>query len=132
MKHLLSIAILATTLNSFSQVEPCSTYTCDSLAVRAILDSNGINSSVDSIRMTVTNRRIDTLWFYNLGLQKLPPEIGKLNALKELNLYINQLANSLPPEIGQLTDLDELNLAYGNQFTRRRYFNIFYITNYRY
>jgi hypothetical protein len=40
----LSIATLALTLNSFGQIEPCKDWTCDSLAVRAILDSNGLNS----------------------------------------------------------------------------------------
>lgn len=45
----------------------------------------------------------------NLGLTTLPPEIGQLTSLTELNLYGNQLT-TLPPEIGQLTALTALYL----------------------
>jgi len=43
-------------------------------------------------------------------LRSLPPEIGKLTNLPELNLSFNQL-NSLPPEIGKLTNLKKLFLS---------------------
>ena len=45
----------------------------------------------------------------------VPAEIGRLSALRHLNLYNNQLT-SLPAEIGQLTSLRELNLG-GNELT---------------
>jgi internalin A len=50
-----------------------------------------------------------------LGLTQVPPEIGQLSALTQLNLYNNQLT-SLPPEIGQLSALTELYLR-DNQLT---------------
>ena len=55
--------------------------------------------------------------FYLLGNQLtfLPPEIGRLQSLKELDLVGNQLT-SLPSEIGQLQSLTSLNL-YDNQLT---------------
>ena len=51
----------------------------------------------------------------NNQLTNLPPEIGRLTALTELHLSNNQLT-SLPPEIGQLTALTELNIS-NNQLT---------------
>jgi Leucine-rich repeat (LRR) protein len=48
-----------------------------------------------------------------MGLTKLPPEIGQLSQLQELNLEDNRLTE-LPPEIGQLTNLTRLNLRYNN------------------
>jgi internalin A len=41
----------------------------------------------------------------------LPPEIGKLQSLRSLDLSANQLRN-LPPEIGQLSALQSLDLRY--------------------
>jgi hypothetical protein len=45
-----------------------------------------------------------------LGLEELPPEIGKLVNLQELMLYGNRL-ESLPPEIGKLKNLQLLELG---------------------
>ena len=45
----------------------------------------------------------------------VPAEIGRLSALRELNLSFNELT-SVPAEIGQLTSLEWLNLSY-NQLT---------------
>ncbi|MDO9213844.1 MAG: leucine-rich repeat domain-containing protein [Methylococcales bacterium] len=42
-----------------------------------------------------------------LALIQLPPDIGQLDSLRTLYLYLNQL-RYLPPEIGQLTALEEL------------------------
>ena len=55
--------------------------------------------------LSLTNKRLTTL----------PPEIGQLSQLTELDLHDNQLT-SLPPQICQLTRLDWLNLAH-NQLT---------------
>jgi len=49
-------------------------------------------------------------------LTQLPPEIGQLTQLQELDLRNNKLTQ-LPPEIGQLTQLRELHLN-GNQITQ--------------
>ena len=51
-----------------------------------------------------------TLELSSLGLTTLPPEIGQLTALTQLDLCDNQLT-SLPPEIGQLTVLTQLDLS---------------------
>jgi len=100
VKHFLTVAILATVLNSFGQVEPCSTYTCDSLAVRAILDSNGIiELPVEAVvRRTGMDGRIGSLILGIPEFGSLPKEIGKLSALEILVIINNQLT-SLPPEI---------------------------------
>lgn len=49
------------------------------------------------------------------GILELPPEIGNLTNLTNLNLDNNQLTG-LPPEIGNLTNLTSLNLS-SNQIT---------------
>ena len=46
----------------------------------------------------------------NLQLTELPPEIGNLHSLQELNLWGNKLS-SLPPEIGNLSNLQTLYLG---------------------
>jgi Leucine-rich repeat (LRR) protein len=121
----ISVAILAIALNSFSQVEPCQDYTCDSLAVRAILDSNGLDEfdnimerpcfGPPTLCVKVNNGRISTLRISDIDLKTLPPEIGQLTALQHLFLEGNQLT-SLPPEIWQLTALIGLRLD-DNQLT---------------
>ena len=45
-----------------------------------------------------------------LNLSSLPPEIGKLTALRDLDLSFN-LLTTLPPEIGELTALRDLDLS---------------------
>ena len=56
-----------------------------------------------------------TLDLGELGLSRLPPEIGQLTALTHLNLSRNRLS-SLPPEIGRITALTDLDLD-GNQLS---------------
>ena len=46
----------------------------------------------------------------------IPPEIGKLDALKSLNLYGNQLSGEIPAELGELRNLTNLELRF-NQFS---------------
>ena len=46
-----------------------------------------------------------------LSLRQLPPEIGQLTNLRELNLVGNKLSG-LPPEIVQLINLRELNIGF--------------------
>ena len=66
--------------------------------------------------VTMENGRVVKLELEEFGLTgAVPAEIGRLSALRELNLSDNQLT-SLPAEIGQLTSLEELNLS-GNQLT---------------
>ena len=69
----------------------------------------------EALRIIENNRRNGEtrLKLGAMGLTHLPPEIGQLTALRELDLSQNQLT-SLPPEIGQLTALTALVL-YSNQ-----------------
>ncbi|WP_202965067.1 F-box protein, partial [Neochlamydia sp. EPS4] len=60
-------------------------------------------------------KNIMALDLYKAGLIYLPPEIGQLSKLQELNLSQNQLT-SLPAEIGQLSKLQTLKLNQ-NQLT---------------
>ena len=52
----------------------------------------------------------------NLLEGPLPPEIGNLESLQWLGLYGNELDGSLPPEVGKLADVQILDLAF-NSFT---------------
>jgi leucine-rich repeat protein SHOC2 len=66
--------------------------------------------------VTMENGRVVNLEFFEFGLTgAVPAEIGRLSALRTLDLSDNQLT-SLPAEIGQLTALRQLFL-YGNQLT---------------
>ena len=66
--------------------------------------------------VTIENGRVVELVLEEIGLTgAVPAEIGRLSALRHLNLYGNQLT-SLPAEIGQLTSLKVLHL-YENQLT---------------
>ena len=66
--------------------------------------------------VTIENGRMVELKLEDFGLTgAVPAEIGRLSALRELNLGLNQLT-SLPAEIGQLTSLKVLDLV-GNKLT---------------
>ncbi len=85
---------------SFSQ-----NYTEDSLAVRTILDNNGLSSlSVEEVSGKGVENRIDTLALETKGLTTLQKEIGTLTALQKLYLKENSLTD-LPDEFGNLTEL---------------------------
>lgn len=65
-------------------------------------------------RITACRRkRGSKLTLSRLNLTRLPPEIGRLANLRELDLTHNQLS-ALPPEIGQLASLKRLELL-GNR-----------------
>ena len=71
------------------------------------------------VGVTMENSRVVELELDELNLTgAVPAEIGRLGALRYLNVSSNALT-LLPAEIGQLTSLTELNL-YGNQLTSLR------------
>jgi Leucine-rich repeat (LRR) protein len=112
----ISVAVLLIALNSVGQVEPCSTYTCDSLAVRAILNSNGLDAvTVEEVTNLDSTGRVGSFNLLKRQVITMPSEIGRLTALTFIELSFNQLA-SLPQEIGQLVFLKSLFLEY-NQLT---------------
>jgi len=95
----------------FSEI--CSqTYIQDTLAVRAILDSNHLyDISVSSVSNTdKATCRIIQIVIKNLGITKIPQEIGKLSKLKSLRLNTNKIV-TLPSEIGDLKNLKEFDLG---------------------
>ncbi len=56
--------------------------------------------------------RVRELALQDRGLTgSLPPELGRLTALRTLDLTRNELTGPLPPELGNLTELEVLNLA---------------------
>ncbi len=108
-------------------IEPKSySYTCDSLIVRAILDSNNLTSiAVDKIT-TTDDGRIEEFDvnpdFTNFGkidvsgyISVIPSEIGGLLELEELEIQYTSVT-SLPESIGNLVNIEELELN-NNQLT---------------
>ena len=89
------------------------TYGKDSLAVRNILDANGLHSievggalsPLDSV-----GTRIGELNLQGKNLTVIPQDIGQLAALTALRLDSNAIM-SLPPEIGNCTSLKFFSIA---------------------
>lgn len=82
-------------------------YSTDSLIVRAILDSNGLDTvTVDRVTGILTGR-ITKLDLAGRGITALPTQVGELTALQELYLGGNALS-VLPTTIGNLTQLRKL------------------------
>lgn len=87
----------------------CKSWECDSLAVRAILDANGLTkTTVNSVVSTdsVTSR-INGLYLAGKNLTKLTKDLGSLSTLKYLDIHKNKIV-SLPNEIGYLSALSEM------------------------
>jgi len=95
----------------------------------AILDDcgicNGINekdckgSCNENVELWGECYNIEETWDLDLSgrwgdsgglIGEIPPEIGNLTNLRELNLTSNQLTGEIPPEIGNLTNLEYLSL----------------------
>lgn len=95
-------------LHTFSQ-----TYEDDSLAVRAILDSNGLNDIPVNSVADSSGGRIVILHLDSNSLTAIPSEIGNLTSLQYLYLFDNSLS-SLPAEIENLTYLMQLDIDRNN------------------
>lgn len=95
-------------INAFSQ-----DYVSDTLAVRAILDSNGLDTVPVESLIDSSNGRIYFLSLHSKNLSYLPSELGNLTALEYLYLSVNKLTN-LPPEIGNLNNLLWIELSVNN------------------
>ncbi len=126
-------------INVLAENPISNSYICDTLIVRAILDSNNISRSaiyhafvLDSSYSHVFQVDIEDPSFHTLPaiiggmrnleeleiqfgqLSELPKEIGLLTEIRELELTGNKL-KTLPLEIMNLTPTNELDLS-GNQF----------------
>lgn len=93
----------------------CNSFECDSIAVRSILDSNGLYDlpvksvvSVDPVSL-----RITALNLPGKSLSTLTKNIGSLSSLEYLNVTRNRISK-IPSEIGYLTSLKEI-IADSNQ-----------------
>jgi len=87
----------------------CKTFTCDSLAVRSILDHNNLATlAVDSVvgRDSMTGR-IFRLDLHGRGIADLTPQVGSLSRLISLDASNNNLV-TFPSEIGYCTALCSL------------------------
>jgi Leucine-rich repeat (LRR) protein len=90
-------------------------YNNDIVDVQTIFDRCGLTGVAVQSRTTMENGRVAALDLKNRDISKdgisfLPPEIGKLTALKVLNCSGNIL-DSIPSEIGALTNLQKLDLS---------------------
>jgi Leucine-rich repeat (LRR) protein len=117
--RILLLIITALLLFAYTYSEPCQDYACDSMAVRAILDSNGLDSiGVDRVSWRDSTGRIDSIRLRGPGfnatlpetLKNLPAIIGNLTNLVSLNLHNNQIS-IIPDAIGNLSNLKELFLG---------------------
>lgn len=88
-------------------------YIQDTLAVRAILNANGLTPTPVASVTDSSNGRITALNLGLKGLTTLSSEIGGLTELLKLSLEVNSLS-ILPTEIGNLTKLEELLLYTNN------------------
>ena len=70
--------------------------------------------SFEGVRVDPSSGRvvkIEDAWLTSL-VGSIPPELGQLGHLQELDLRHNQLTGSIPPELGQLSHLQELDLGH--------------------
>ncbi len=132
----LSLLVMIMFLPVFSQ-----SWKDDSLAVRQILDTNGLeNVKVDEVViqkdsagrakwvviaklqsfdfLPASIKKLDhltTLNISNTNLTKIPPEIGDLKSITVLGLYYNKIT-SLPSEIGNLEEIRTMSVDH-NELT---------------
>jgi Leucine-rich repeat (LRR) protein len=89
----------------------CASWQCDSMAVRSILDANGLtNVAVEAVVKTDTaTGRIIALDLSGRAMKTVAKDIGSLSALKILDLRNNRIG-SLPEYIGYLRSIQECYL----------------------
>jgi Leucine-rich repeat (LRR) protein len=86
---------------------PCQDYACDSATLVAIYK---LNHPTRERLPRAHGGRIDTV-LYGIS-DTLPPEIGKLSALRYLSVYPESgHAGTIPPEIGMLSKLENLGIT---------------------
>jgi len=84
-------------------------YIADTLAVRAILDSNSLYSvSVGSVT-TLRTGRVSGLDISGWSMRRIPPQIGNLTGLQTFYAY-NNLLTGLPSQLGNLRQLRSLKV----------------------
>ncbi len=69
----------------------------------------------NGITLAGTPRRVTKVKLHKKGLSgQIPANLGSLDMLEELWLYVNDLSGSIPPEIGNLTNLRMLFVSNNN------------------
>jgi hypothetical protein len=85
----------------------------DTMIVRAILDSNGLNTvGVSEVSTVNNNLRIVSLDLIGLGITTVPPSIASLR-LRHLRMGSNKIT-VLPDRIGHMTTLTELRFRFNS------------------
>jgi hypothetical protein len=86
----------------------CTSFECDSMAIRSILDINGLTGvSIHSVVTTDTvNGRVTGLDLSSRSIVTIPKDIGSLSRLTTINLRNNNVV-SLPEQFGYLKTLKE-------------------------
>ncbi|MBD3243741.1 MAG: hypothetical protein GF331_24330 [Chitinivibrionales bacterium] len=92
-----------------------SAYVRDSAAVRAILDSNGIDLPVSAVVGVSDELRVSQLLLAGQGVTRLPEQLSRLDRMEILDLRQNYLTD-LPPAFADLGSLTALLLD-GNQLS---------------
>lgn len=88
-------------------------YIADTLVVRQLLDTNDHEAVAVASVMSVHNSRITALYLDSLQLSVVPPSIGRLDKLAELNLAHNNLT-TLPDSLVACSSLSKLWLGYNS------------------
>jgi len=116
-KTILWSIILAVSFFYEGYSAPCQDYACDSLVVRSILDTNGLDSVLVSevSKLDSLGTRIEGIFFDGRGISIIPDLIGDLTVLKYIDFANNNL-NAIPDIIGSLSNLEFFE-APNNQIT---------------
>lgn len=113
--NFLSLLLLLLIVLGMGRETHAQSYSADSLAVRAILDINGLDSIPVEAVTPERAGRIQILAFSHRPVTTLPKELGVLTELTQL--YVDSTGlTALPTEIGELTKLQVLFMG-GNQLT---------------
>jgi len=82
-------------------------------AVNAVIPGYGFEKMVEESIVILSEKRVSYLDLYEMGLECLSGEIGRLDGLGDLSLSCNSLS-ALPSEIGNLVELKRLYLNDNN------------------
>jgi hypothetical protein len=120
-------AVTAETPANFPAPEPVKAETLPAthpeyLAVRAILDRNGLSAMKVEGQTEVRGGHVVGLFIQEAGVTEIPHEIGKLTKLERLHCYGDRnlqhsYLKSISPEIGKCTELQDLLLNHNDLTT---------------